>query len=154
VSVKFDFIFLNSDNRVWVWRPAKVGYLMYKTRTSIKKFFKTELFGGLLTIILVSGLPLRFAGQEKQEKPDLKKPFKKCWDYGGKSGQTAIVASDNNQQVIIKNYNSSLVSIDPVTKLENWKSEIRGQIQRKILSDENTLFFATDFETNSGSEGK
>jgi outer membrane protein assembly factor BamB len=160
VSVKFDFIFLNSDNRVWARRPKKVGYLMYKTKTSIKKIFKAELFGSLFIIVLVHGFAISFDGQEKsekqerQERPDLKKPFKKCWEYGAKNGQTTVIASDNELQLIIKNNNSSLISLDPSTRLENWKTEIRGQIQPKIISDEDNLFFTTDFDSNSDPDDK
>jgi outer membrane protein assembly factor BamB len=130
---------------------------MYKTKTSIKKIFKAKLFGWLLIIVLLSVSTLPNDGQEKSEKPekpDLKKPFKKCWEYGGKNGQTTILASDNDSQIIIKNNNSSLISIDPLTKLENWKTEIRGQIQAKSISDENNLFFSTDFDSSSAPDDK
>ena len=122
---------------------------MYKTNTSIKKLYKAEFFGWLLLMILISGFPLEFSGQEK---PDLKKPFKKCWDSGGKNGQSNIVASDNEAQLIVTNNNSALISIDPLTKLENWKTEIRGQMRPVTIFDENSLFFIADFEANSDSD--
>jgi len=128
--------------------PEKVGYLMYKINTSFfNRLGGAELFGWLLLFVVVlSGFPLSARGLKE---PDLKKPFKKCWDYGLKSGLFYVIASDNNSQMVISNSDSSLISIDPTTKLENWRSEIRGEILPTTVSDEDNLFLIADFKSNS-----
>lgn len=124
--------------------PEKIGYLMYRTNTSLKRLGGAELFGWLLlSVVILSGFP---ASSKGLEKPDLKKPFKKCLNYDVKNGLLHIVASDNESQLIISNNNSSLISIDPKTKLQNWKSEINGNLLKTAISDENSLFFLTEFK--------
>jgi len=125
--------------------PEKVGYLMYKTKTSLDKLFGAELFGWLFLLFILIGYPLQDKGQEP---PDLRKPFKKCWEYGAKNGLFHVIASDNDSQLLISN-SASINSVDPSTKLENWKSEISGQIKQGVISDDNSLFFLTEYEPNS-----
>lgn len=129
--------------------PEKVGYLMYKTNTSLNKLGGAKIFGWFfLLIAILSGGTV---SSKELEKPDLSKPFKKCWEYSIKNERSLAVASDNELQLIISNGNS-LISIDPITKLENWKSEISGELIPKTISDKESLFFITMFESKNDPE--
>jgi len=120
---------------------------MFKTKNSGGKF-RGALFDGLRLSMLLLGLfPLPFAAQKK---PDLTKPFKKCWDYGTKTGLSQIIASDNDRQLIISNNEFSIISINPSTRLENWKSESAGKPETILSKDVDSLYFITVIDTEKG----
>ena len=109
---------------------------------------RAVLYGGLLSavLLLLSGLPKNI---KAQEKPNLSEPFKRCWVYGDSNGLSRIVASDNESNIILTIDNYSLISINPATNLENWKSLSGGKLETEVISDESNLFFVTSFEKES-----
>ncbi len=120
---------------------------MYKTNTSLDKLGGAKIFGWFfLLIVSFSGFSVTNKGLEK---PDFRKPFKKCREFGVKNGRSIVIASDNDSQLIILNNASSLISIDPFTKLEDWRTEIRGELLPVTVSDKDSLFFIANLETNT-----
>jgi outer membrane protein assembly factor BamB len=126
--------------------PFKVGYLMSEQKAAAVKlseeFIKEFIKGSLLLVLLWCVLSGKSFGQGK---PDLTKPFKKCWSYGAGNGLSRIAASDNESRIILTNDEFKLVSIDLRTKRENWITEAGGYLGDYAASDSNNLFFLTSF---------
>jgi outer membrane protein assembly factor BamB len=120
---------------------------MFTKSASKKKFTRSFLSVGLLTVICISGLMVPRI--QAQEKPNLSEPFKKCWVYGGNNGMSKIVASDNELNIIATIDGYSLTSVNPNTTLENWKLQTGGRLEMDAISDEANLYFVTSFENET-----
>ena len=83
-----------------------------------------------------------------QSKLNLSEPLKKCMVYGGGNGLTRIVASDNEQNLLLTTDNLSFVSLNADSNTESWKSLSGGKLESEITDGEN-LFFVASFETES-----
>src|SRR5215204_3071317 len=116
---------------------------MLTKSASTNHLVRAALCAGLSAIFFLY-CPLR--SLSAQETPILTEPFKKCRVYGGDNGLSRIVASDNESNIIITNDNYSMVSVNPGTNLENWKSQTGGKLETTMASDENNLYFVTSFE--------
>jgi outer membrane protein assembly factor BamB len=116
---------------------------MFTKNTSKNSLGQWVLYTLLLTVF---GWPASVPKIRAQAKPNLLEPFKKCWAYGNNNGLSRIIASDNELNLILTIDNYSLVSINPKTNLENWKSATGGKLEAETFADDSNLFFITSFE--------
>jgi outer membrane protein assembly factor BamB len=119
---------------------------MFKKSTSKNKRRRAVLYGAWFVLVLLFGVLKNTAGQGKL---NFTEPFKRCWVYGGNNGLSRIIASDNESNIILTSDNFALISINPSTNLENWKSLAGGKIEAESVTDENNLYFVTSFENES-----
>ena len=153
MAVKFDFIFLNSHNRDLIRKAPEGHVLMLKMNASINICFRKIFLNCLILLIALFECGGIAIGQEKSgrmNKPNLAEPFKRCRVFGGNTGLTRILASDNEFNVIFTNDNFWIISLNPDTNLENWKTQTGGKLEGEAVSDETNLYFLTSFENESG----
>ncbi len=106
------------------------------------------IVAGIFYAILFLAFPIDF---KSQEKPAFDKPFKICRTFGKSSGKAQIIASDNNTNLIFSNEDNFLISINPETNLENWRSQAGGKINPTLISDTVTesVYYLSSFEDES-----
>lgn len=122
---------------------------MFTKHTSTEKNIRAVVavgFAGALCSILFLAFP---AGLRSQEKPAFDKPFKVCRTYNTNTAPSQIVASDNNKSFVFTNEENFLVSINPETNLENWKSQTGGKLHPTMISDADSIFYLSSFENES-----
>lgn len=118
---------------------------MFIKETSTDEYMRTAV-AVILQIIIYMAFP-NFS--RSQEKPSFDKPFKICRTYANNGGRLQSVASDNNKNIIFTNENNVLVSVNPETNFENWKSQTGGKIYPNIVSDEQSFYYLSSFESES-----
>ncbi len=116
---------------------------MFIKNSSANKLTARFFSGSLALLIFLAGLTIR---SDAQEKPNFAGPFKKCRALGTNNGLSQTVASDNEQNIIYTNDSTSLISLNPETNLENWKTQITGKLFSNAVADQNSLFFISSFE--------
>lgn len=118
---------------------------MSEISSSIQNKHSIRLLRRLLFTIWF--LLMLVAGIAGQEKLNLQKPFKKCWVYNPDNSQISIAASDNDNLILFKG--RFLISFNPTSKTEIWKTEISGMLEQPIVSDDGYLFFVTTSENDN-----
>jgi outer membrane protein assembly factor BamB len=104
----------------------------------------------LLAAVLCSILNLAIPVFVKtQDKPAFDKPFKVCRIFESSNDFSQVIASDNNKSLVFINKENFIVSINPETKLENWKSEIAGKLHPAIVSDTESLYYLSSFSNET-----
>lgn len=121
---------------------------MFIKNTSTKKYMRAKAVT-ILYIILF----LAFPDSLKSEViPEFDKPFKICRIYGNNSGRAQLVASDNENSIVFTNGNNYILSANPRTKLENWKSQTGGRLYPAIFSDGDSIFYLSSYRNESKDE--
>lgn len=128
----------------------RVGFLMFLNYkdSSANKLVGFFLLLSLCEIILFSLSAGMISGQEKISFAE---PFRKCRVFGSANGLSRIVASDNESNLIYTNDINTLISINPETNLENWKSQIVGKLENSAVADETSLYFVSVSESGNAS---
>jgi len=102
---------------------------------------------------LFTGLSTAAGVQENRLNP--LEPFKQCRIDGNSRSETSrIFASDNDNNIILFNGNSVLISTNLESGFENWKQQTGGKPQLPALIDENSLFFLTVTKNSNGQPPK
>ena len=116
---------------------------MFRKGVLTNKLKQLNISIWLLLTVLIYGRAVSVSGSEK---PNLSEPLKKCWAYGGENGLSKIIASDNESNIILTIDNYSIISLNPNSKLENWKAASGGKLESDAIVDGNNLFYITYFE--------
>lgn len=118
---------------------------MFKEIPPIKKHVRA-IVCGIWSIMVCSVLTECIKSQETAE---FDKPFKVCRIYPLGGGATQITASDNNTNFIFTNESNYLLSVNPESKLENWKSLAGGKLYPVIVADNDSVYFLSSFENEA-----
>ena len=113
---------------------------MLKKSASVDKRYNFAFLTVWLGVAVVFCLVFFETVQAQEGKLDLTKPFKKCRVYG-EDAHLQIVASDNEQHLILQTKDSNFYSFDLKANLENWRFQSGGKIEASAVLDENNLYF-------------
>ena len=116
---------------------------MRKRKTSETKKSVAALLQACL--ILIFNMNLTVPKAASQTRLNLSEPLRKCLVYDSGNGLGRVVASDNDQNLIITTDNYSLISLNPYTLVENWKSLTGGKLRSELMDADN-LYFVSSVE--------
>lgn len=109
--------------------------------------------GRIITFTLIILLAWHNSYMQVNNSPEgtkkTEQPFKLCSQNLFNEKQIELVASDNNfENVIFTIRNKTIISYNFITKSENWKLDVGGNLELIEITEKNDIYILTTVQTN------